>query len=70
MADSGRHYDVVVIGAGPAGIAAACAARECNRSVALLDNAPSAGGSIWPNTVAPDNRLRIARAAPASCRAP
>jgi D-hydroxyproline dehydrogenase subunit alpha len=40
-------FDVVVIGAGPAGIAAAAAASESGRSVAVLDDNPSAGGQIW-----------------------
>ncbi len=47
MADSRRDYDVVVIGAGPAGIAAACTAAEHGRRVALLDGATSVGGQIW-----------------------
>jgi len=41
------HSDVLVIGAGPAGIAAACAAAESGRSVAVLDDNPAAGGQIW-----------------------
>lgn len=47
MTDSRRDYEVVVIGAGPAGIAAACAAAECGRRVALVDSGPSPGGQIW-----------------------
>lgn len=43
-----RHeFDVVVVGAGPAGIAAACCAAESGRSVAVLDDNPAAGGQIW-----------------------
>lgn len=41
------HVDVAVIGAGPAGIAAAARAAEAGRSVLLLDEAPNAGGQIW-----------------------
>jgi len=41
------HFEIVVIGAGPAGIAAATAAAESGRSVAILDDNPSAGGQIW-----------------------
>ena len=40
-------YDVAVVGAGPAGIAAACVAAEAGRSVALLDATPWLGGQIW-----------------------
>jgi NADPH-dependent 2,4-dienoyl-CoA reductase/sulfur reductase-like enzyme len=47
MARRSAAFEVVVIGAGPAGIAAACSAAESGRSVALLDDAPRAGGSIW-----------------------
>ena len=38
---------VLVIGAGPAGIAAAAAAAENGRSVIVLDDNPAAGGQIW-----------------------
>lgn len=41
------HFDVVVIGAGPAGMAAAVAASHSGASVALIDDNPSAGGQIW-----------------------
>lgn len=40
-------YDVLVIGAGPAGIAAACAAAESGALVAVIDNNPRSGGQIW-----------------------
>src|SRR5438132_282212 len=40
-------HDVVIVGAGPAGIAAACAARESGLSVAIVDDNPAAGGQIW-----------------------
>jgi D-hydroxyproline dehydrogenase subunit alpha len=39
--------DVVVVGAGPAGLAAACRAAEAGASVVLLDEAPAPGGQIW-----------------------
>jgi len=42
-----RDYDVVVVGAGPAGLAAACRAAECGRRVAMLDDNPQPGGQIW-----------------------
>lgn len=41
------HFEMVVIGAGPAGIAAATAACESGSSVAVLDDNPSVGGQIW-----------------------
>ena len=42
-----RRFDVLVAGAGPAGIAAACAAAESGRSVGVVDDNPAAGGQIW-----------------------
>jgi NADPH-dependent 2,4-dienoyl-CoA reductase/sulfur reductase-like enzyme len=39
--------DVAIVGAGPAGIAAACLAAESGRRAVLLDEAPAAGGQIW-----------------------
>jgi NADPH-dependent 2,4-dienoyl-CoA reductase/sulfur reductase-like enzyme len=39
--------DVAVAGAGPAGMAAAIAARECGCSAAVVDANPSPGGQIW-----------------------
>jgi NADPH-dependent 2,4-dienoyl-CoA reductase/sulfur reductase-like enzyme len=39
--------DVAVVGAGPAGIAAACEAAEAGRRVLLLDEGPRVGGQIW-----------------------
>ncbi|PKL94012.1 MAG: NAD(P)/FAD-dependent oxidoreductase, partial [Gemmatimonadetes bacterium HGW-Gemmatimonadetes-1] len=38
---------MVVVGAGPAGLAAAVAASERGRSVLVLDQAPHAGGQVW-----------------------
>jgi len=44
---SERAFDIVVVGAGPAGIAAATLAAECERNVCVLDENPTAGGQIW-----------------------
>jgi NADPH-dependent 2,4-dienoyl-CoA reductase/sulfur reductase-like enzyme len=41
------EFDVVVIGAGPAGIAAACAAAEAGKRVAIVDDNEAPGGQIW-----------------------
>jgi NADPH-dependent 2,4-dienoyl-CoA reductase/sulfur reductase-like enzyme len=40
-------FDVLVVGAGPAGIAAACTAAECGVSVGLVEEGFSEGGQIW-----------------------
>ncbi len=42
-----RHVDLVVIGAGPAGLAAAATAAERGRSVLLVDQGLRPGGQIW-----------------------
>jgi NADPH-dependent 2,4-dienoyl-CoA reductase/sulfur reductase-like enzyme len=39
--------DVAVVGAGPAGIAAAVSAAEAGRRVVMLDEGPRSGGQIW-----------------------
>ncbi len=41
------EYEVVVLGGGPAGIAAACTAAESGCRVALLESTPWLGGPIW-----------------------
>ena len=40
-------FDVIVVGAGPAGMAAAVAASNSRGRVCMLDENPSAGGQIW-----------------------
>ncbi|HKW87732.1 MAG TPA: FAD/NAD(P)-binding oxidoreductase [Candidatus Acidoferrales bacterium] len=47
MADVRRNFDVLVVGAGPAGIAAACCAAESGVRVGLVDNNAGPGGQIW-----------------------
>ena len=42
-----RHFDVLVIGGGPAGMAAAACAAECGGQVGIVDDNPSFGGQIW-----------------------
>jgi NADPH-dependent 2,4-dienoyl-CoA reductase/sulfur reductase-like enzyme len=40
-------FDIVVIGAGPAGLAAACEAIRLGKRVAIVDDNPRAGGQVW-----------------------
>lgn len=42
-----ERFDVLVVGAGPAGIAAAVTVAEAGHTVALFDDNPAAGGQIW-----------------------
>lgn len=43
------RYDVAVLGAGPAGLAAAVSASQAGARVALLDSAARPGGQYWRN---------------------
>jgi thioredoxin reductase len=55
------QVDVAVVGAGPAGMAAAVAARASGASVVLVDEYPAPGGQIWRRAFA-----EIGDVAPAS----
>lgn len=64
-----QSFDVLVVGAGPAGIAAACAAAESGKRVGVIDDNPGPGGQIWrgvsqhaPSPQASEWRARLARA--------
>jgi NADPH-dependent 2,4-dienoyl-CoA reductase/sulfur reductase-like enzyme len=47
MPETRLSFEVAVVGGGPAGLAAACAAAESGRRTALLDDTPWLGGQIW-----------------------
>ena len=47
MANRTQQAEVLVVGAGPAGMAAACCASEAGGQVALMDDNPAPGGQIW-----------------------
>jgi D-hydroxyproline dehydrogenase subunit alpha len=44
-------FDIVVIGAGPGGLAAAATAAEAGMKVCLIDDNPAPGGQIWRSGV-------------------
>ena len=48
-----KHTDVVIVGAGPAGLAAACAARSCGLTVTLRDEQAAPGGQLLRNVESP-----------------
>ena len=39
--------DILILGSGPAGLAAALAAASCGKQVVILDDNPRPGGQIW-----------------------
>ncbi|MDM0009183.1 FAD/NAD(P)-binding oxidoreductase [Variovorax sp. J22G73] len=68
-----QHCDVLVIGAGPAGMAAAVAAATRGAAVVVIDDNPAPGGQIWrdgPGAVLPPaaHRWREALARHANIR--
>src|SRR5688500_6044407 len=72
VSDATFVEDVIVIGAGPAGIAAATCAAEAGRSVLLVDEGARAGGQIWRHrerSALPERaRERLARLEAAGAR--
>jgi D-hydroxyproline dehydrogenase subunit alpha len=42
-----QAFDILVVGAGPAGMAAAVTAAECGARVGVVDDNPASGGQIW-----------------------
>ena len=48
-----RNMDLIVIGAGPAGLSAACAARACGLDVTLVDEQAAPGGQLIPRNAPP-----------------
>jgi NADPH-dependent 2,4-dienoyl-CoA reductase/sulfur reductase-like enzyme len=61
MTETNLDFEIVVVGAGPAGMAAACAAAESHKRVALVDETPWLGGQIWRGQQ-PSPKLSSARA--------
>lgn len=48
-----NHKDLLVIGAGPAGLSAACAASDCGLEVAVIDEQSAPGGQLFRNIETP-----------------
>ena len=42
-----NHYDIIIIGAGPAGMSASCLASKYKAKILVLDVAASPGGQIF-----------------------
>jgi NADPH-dependent 2,4-dienoyl-CoA reductase/sulfur reductase-like enzyme len=47
MSEGDSSFEIVVVGAGPAGLSAACVAAESGKRVAVIDDTPWLGGQIW-----------------------
>jgi D-hydroxyproline dehydrogenase subunit alpha len=47
MVDEPLHFDVLVVGGGPAGMTAAVRAAECGARVGIVDDNATFGGQIW-----------------------
>ena len=59
MATEGLHYDLVVIGSGPAGYRAAVQAAKMKKSVAMIEATPGRLGGTWIHTgTIPSKTLR------------
>jgi len=54
--------DVLVVGAGPAGIAACCRLVEAGRKVLWIDQQPRPGGQVWRAGLPPREAARLAAA--------
>ncbi len=52
---------IVIVGAGPAGIAAAVSAAACGKRVTILDDNPAEGGQIWRGGRAKASTAKAAR---------
>ena len=53
-----HHYDIVVIGSGPAGEKAALQASKLKKQVALIEKSPSVGGASLHTGTIPSKSLR------------
>jgi len=47
MVSARKQFDVLIVGGGPAGIAAAVSAAQSGKRVGLVDDNPAVGGQIW-----------------------
>src|SRR5262245_29912238 len=54
-----NNIDLLIVGAGPSGMAAAIAARRHGLSVAVIDDQPAPGGQIWRGVELTDRRDEI-----------
>ena len=53
-----RHTEILVVGAGPAGLAAATAAASSGAEVTIVDDNPTPGGQIWRGGIVSANMAK------------
>jgi len=53
MSSRPKTFDIVIVGAGPAGLAAAVTASQSSQSVAVVESSPWAGGQLWRRPESP-----------------
>ena len=58
---SAQHTDLLIVGAGPAGMAAAVTGRRHGLTVRVLDDQPAPGGQIWRAVEAVATTPRLTR---------
>ncbi len=44
-----NHKDLLILGAGPAGLSAACAARDCGLEITVENEESAPGGQLFRN---------------------
>ncbi len=55
MVSARKQFDVLIVGGGPAGIAAAVSAAQSGKRVGIVDDNPALGGQIWRGETAQSN---------------
>jgi D-hydroxyproline dehydrogenase subunit alpha len=55
-----HNFDILIVGAGPAGIAAAVCAAESGAKVGLVDENPNLGGQIWRRAISENQPAKAA----------
>ncbi len=53
MPERSMTFDIVIVGAGPAGLAAAVTASQSSQSVAVIESNPWVGGQLWRRPESP-----------------
>ncbi|HET8827159.1 MAG TPA: FAD/NAD(P)-binding oxidoreductase [Terriglobales bacterium] len=60
MVSAHKQFDVLIVGGGPAGIAAAVSAAQSGKRVGIVDDNPALGGQIWRGETAQSDSEAVA----------